>query len=578
MRKKLFIAFASVLILEVLISFLFSVQEIKKAYEKEVKEELLNHGGLIDAFLLEVKASPKDYQHYADLLSAHTQSRITFIQKDGIVLADSDAEASSLENHKEREEIQKALLGQIGTAKRQSSSISKHLFYLAYPSGHEEIKVVRLAKPIKEIAESAKSIYAVIFSALGIGLIASFILSFFLIKRINRPIQALSDTSMAIQKGEYGKVIATPSDDELGLLTRHFNQMSLSLKENFEKNRDENIKSKAILSSMSSGLIAFDEHEKIIAVNKAAETLFDIQESALLYQEKESIFEHKKISKPLYDCIKNFTPDANLEIHFGRKKILSVRFNKIYAHDGKKITGTLMIAEDVTEIRRLERIRKDFVANVSHEIGTPLTSIKGFAETLKEEALPKDQQNRFLDIILLESDRLRALTKDLLSLSDIENMDQQMPLEPIHTQRRIENCLEMLEPLAEQKEIQFLKELKTPLPNLKGKALWFDQIIINLIDNAIKYTPSLGTVTASFYESQGCLFIRVSDTGIGIPKESLDRIFERFYRVDKARSRKAGGTGLGLAIVKHIVIAFSGHIHVESELGKGTTFTVSLPL
>lgn len=578
MKKKLFIAFLTVLLVEIAISTLLSTQWIKRNYEKDLEGELLRSAKLLHAFFSELDIQgEEDYQMYVNHFATKINYRITLIKMNGVVIADSEIAATALENHKDRDEVKEALEGEVGISKRYSKSIDKDLFYLAYPVELKEVKVIRLSKPLREIKEDSKALYTTFFISLSSGLFAALLIAFFFIRSINKPIKELCETSIAIQHGDYGKTILHSEKDELGLLTRHFNQMSIALKESFEKSRDENIKSKAILSSMTSGLIAFDSENKIIAVNKSAETLFSIKEEDFLGKSPAALLEHKKVSKEFYDCIKNFSENPDLDVNFGKRRTLSIRFNHIYSHDGLQKKGLLLIAEDVTDVRKLERIRKDFVANVSHELGTPLTSIKGFAETLKED-LSQEQRNRFVDIILVESNRLQALTKDLLSLSDIENIDKKMPLEPIHTKARIEACLEMLEAIAEQKNISLSCEMPSSLSDLQGKALWFDQIIINLVDNAIKYTSEQGKIKLSLKEKEDNLIIQVADTGIGIPKESLDRIFERFYRVDKARSRKAGGTGLGLAIVKHIVIAFAGTIHVESELNMGTTFTVTLPI
>jgi two-component system phosphate regulon sensor histidine kinase PhoR len=328
---------------------------------------------------------------------------------------------------------------------------------------------------------------------------------------------------------------------------------------------------------MKIGLIAFDSNNKIIAVNKSAEIFFKTNESHLLGKEIEALFEHRNVNENLYDCLKNFKDSQNIEINFDVKRTLSIHYNYIYANDGVTQKGILLIAEDVTDIRRLETMRKDFVANVSHEIGTPLTSIKGFAEILSDEDLSFENRKKFANIILLESERLRALTKDLLSLSDIEALDNKMPKETININHRIKSCLEMLAPIAKNKNIKLETIIDENLPNILGKPNWFDQILINLIDNAIKYTPKNGKVKVSIKKDQEKISIIISDTGIGIPNNDLNRIFERFYRVDKARSRKEGGTGLGLAIVKHIVIAFNGKISVKSKLNIGTTFTVYIP-
>jgi two-component system phosphate regulon sensor histidine kinase PhoR len=580
MKKKLFYAFLSVLLIELAISSILSVKLIRSNYERDIESELLRSSKLLDSFFSELNiTSISDYQKYVSNFSKKINFRITLVSSNGEVIADSDINSINLDNHSNREEIAKALSGNIGVSKRHSNTLKRDLFYLAYPTNLDNISVIRLSKPIREIKEDANSLYIVFAISLISGLIFALLISVFFIKSINKPISKLKKTSIAIANGELGKTVnySSSNKDEITELSKYFNKMSITLKDNFEKNIDENIKSKAILSSMKIGLIAFDSNNKIIAVNKAAEIFFKTNENHLLGKEIEALFEHRNVNENLYDCLKNFKDSQNIEINFDVKRTLSINYNYIYANDGVTQKGILLIAEDVTDIRKLETMRKDFVANVSHEIGTPLTSIKGFAEILSDEDLSFENRKKFANIILLESERLRALTKDLLSLSDIEALDNKMPKETININHRIKSCLEMLAPIAKNKNIKLETIIDENLPNILGKPNWFDQILINLIDNAIKYTPKNGKVKVSITKDQEKISIIISDTGIGIPNDDLNRIFERFYRVDKARSRKEGGTGLGLAIVKHIVIAFNGKISVKSKLNIGTTFTVYIP-
>ena len=580
MKKKLFYAFLSVLLIELAISSILSVKLIRSNYERDIESELLRSSKLLDSFFSELNiTSISDYQKYVSNFSKKINFRITLVSPNGEVIADSDINSINLDNHSNREEIAKALSGTVGVSKRHSNTLKRDLFYLAYPTNLDNISVIRLSKPIREIKEDANSLYIIFAISLLSGLIFALLISVFFIKSINKPISKLKKTSIAIANGELGKTVnySSSNKDEITELSKYFNKMSITLKDNFEKNIDENIKSKAILSSMKIGLIAFDSNNKIIAVNKAAEIFFKTNENHLLGKEIEALFEHRNVNENLYDCLKNFKDSQNIEINFDVKRTLSIHYNYIYANDGVTQKGILLIAEDVTDIRRLETMRKDFVANVSHEIGTPLTSIKGFAEILSDEDLSFENRKKFANIILLESERLRALTKDLLSLSDIEALDNKMPKETININHRIKSCLEMLAPIAKNKNIKLETIIEENLPTILGKPNWFDQILINLIDNAIKYTPKNGKVKVSLKKEQEKISIIISDTGIGIPNDDLNRIFERFYRVDKARSRKEGGTGLGLAIVKHIVIAFNGKISVKSKLNIGTTFTVYIP-
>jgi two-component system phosphate regulon sensor histidine kinase PhoR len=330
---------------------------------------------------------------------------------------------------------------------------------------------------------------------------------------------------------------------------------------------------------MKNGVIAVDREKKIIFLNKAAEKLFNIREEEVDDKNILEAIHNYKIEEYIARVLMHKNDSIEDEIRFENNRIYKLFIRPMYSEvETEKVLGVLLMFEDVTEVRHLERMRQDFVANVSHELKTPLTSIKGFAETLKNGAMENpSMREKFINIIDVEAARIIALTKDLLSLSEIEAQNANMEGNKIFVAEIVREAVEILEMSAKEKPVNVNLDIEADLPELKGDPNWFKQITVNLIDNAIKYTPENGDIKVDVRKDDKHLILEIVDTGIGISEEHIDRIFERFYRADKARSRNAGGTGLGLSIVKHIVIAFNGKIDVQSELGKGTKFIVSLP-
>ena len=345
--------------------------------------------------------------------------------------------------------------------------------------------------------------------------------------------------------------------------------------------QDKNTKLQSALTSMNEALVAVDRSYKIILINPVARSLFDIEEPNIYGKHVLEVIKNNKLHDTLKEILdNNIIGQKEITIDYPKYKILKIYTNFIKLdRDPNRIIGVMALIQDVTEVRKLENMRSDFVANVSHELKTPLTSIAGFIETLKNGAIKNEKvRDRFLDIIEIETERLTRLIEDLLSLSAIESGKLIYSKEQIMINETVEEINLMVGPLIKQKNLNYQTEVESALPPIVGNKDWFKQMIINLIDNAIKYTPEEGLIKLLVYKRYKNLFTVVKDTGIGIPKGDIPRLFERFYRVDKARSRKIGGTGLGLAIVKHIVLAFFGDIRVSSEVGKGTEFVLKIPL
>lgn len=386
-------------------------------------------------------------------------------------------------------------------------------------------------------------------------------------RRFMDPLADLTRETAIIAGGDLSARIKTDQQSELAGLAENFNLLADRLETTIIDSLGNQSQLEAILGSMNSGVIAVDKNNKIIIFNPFARKIFDIFTDA--------------IGKDIRDVIKIEDLDKMMQVadqfqELELKRDIVVRFKTTdLLADRSQKGGKVTVIQDVTDLKKLEQMRTQFVANVSHELKTPLTSIKGFTETLREVEDPATK-NKFLDIIEAESERLRRLIEDILSLSSIENQERPVT-DVIDAAEATKSGMSLLEVQARDKNIDLSLIVKGE-PHFIGNADMYRQMIINLVENAIKYTEKNGRVKVRLEEGQDWIILSVQDTGIGIPEDHLPRLFERFYRVDKSRNRAQGGTGLGLAIVKHIVLTFGGTINVESEPGKGTTFTVMLPV
>lgn len=443
------------------------------------------------------------------------------------------------------------------------------------------LSLFRISIPI-EIARQIDSkllTYGII--SIFFGILVSGGLGIRYIKRFTEPIKQLAKITKRISKGNYEQRIHGNSEGEIQELYQSFNIMSDKLESAILELQDNNTKMKSILASMLNGVIALDTEYKVMLVNPSVENMFKINAEDIEGKHILDILKDDKLSDLLKNLIDhNKAINSEVEIGFPQTKTVSLKSNLIRVeNDPSRIIGVVIIFQDITEVRKLENMRKDFVANVSHELKTPLTSIKGFVETLQSStSLDLDTRGRFLNIIEIETDRLTYLIQDLLILSEIENENKIMEEEKIDVVENMKQITNVLEELARKKNIKMKIVIEDNIPNTYGNSGWFKQMLINLIDNAIKYTPEYGHVLVLINYDSDNMYIDVSDTGIGIDKEHLERLFERFYRIDKSRTRKIGGTGLGLAIVKHIVKSFNGKINIESKVDEGSKFSITLPL
>lgn len=406
-------------------------------------------------------------------------------------------------------------------------------------------------------------------TTLGVSLVASIILF--------RPIHKMVLTVQSMAEGHYDQRIPVTSQDEIGDLAKAINTMSDQIQAKVQEVRTSTSRWEAVLLSMFEGMMVVAANGTILLMNQTLKELLRVSQDPVGKKPLEVIrnIEIQEITDRVLN-MQSGVESRELSVLLPEEKILLINATPVLREG--LIEGAVLIFHDITHLRYLEKIRKDFVANVSHELRTPVTSIKGYAETLLDGALEDKKNARdFLKIIAMDADRLSKLVNDLLDLSQIESGQMKLELKPTHLSEIIDRVLTDLNKLARSKHITIEKNLPDSLPKVRCDETGMAQVFVNLIENAIKYNKEMGKVIISAKEKDSFLQVAITDTGIGIPEEDLPRIFERFYRVDKAHSRQLGGTGLGLSIVKHIIQFHTGDVSVESRVGVGSTFRVSLP-
>lgn len=564
--------------LGVVISGLLSIGLLKSNYEENIQENLIENATIIKHLVeteTEVNATG-----FINGLKNLIDTRMTLINSEGMVLVDSELNAELLDNHGNRPEVRSALVGEIGISKRYSDSVKKEMYYVAVPVESDYVKVVRLSIPLRTLTEYTDKIVGNILIAALAGVLLATMLGIRFLNMFTGPLGKLTEATQNISNGNFGEQVFISSDDEIGQLAESFNTMSLELDKRIDELKESNMTNYAILKSMINGVIAIDNESNIMFINKAAQNMFNVKEKDLKMQNVHDAFEGHELNVLFEENFDSYGEvKSEFEIFEPQYKVYRVFSNVIRDKDHTQNNmGLLLNFVDITQMRQLENMRKDFVANVSHELKTPLTSIQGFIETLKEGAAEqKPIRDKFIDIIDIEANRLKHLIDDILVLSDIEKTSGIQQMTEVSLKEVVEEISDMMRQIGDKKNTTINYSIPDELSPIQSNKVWLKQMMINLIDNGVKYTMDGGLVDVILNETPLEIQIYVKDNGIGIAAEHLDRLFERFYRVDKARSKKVGGTGLGLAIVKHIVLSMNGIITVESQVDVGTVFTIKIP-
>jgi len=516
-------------------------------------------------------------------LGARTATRFTIIRPDGAVLGDSQEDPQRMENHAARPEVQTALVaGRIGTSIRYSRTLSRDMMYVAVPVQvqGQVIGVVRAAMAVDAISATLRGLYLrVALAGLAVALITALV-SLWLSRRISRPLEEMTRGAARFANGELGERLALRGSAEIDALALAMNQMAVQLGDRISAVVNQRNEQEAMLASMVEGMLAVDTEERILRINRAAETLLGIRSGQVLGRRLQEVVRKADLQRFVARTLASREPvEADLTLHDQQERFLQAHGTLLRGAAGE-VLGALIVLNDITRLRRLETLRRDFVANVSHELKTPITAIKGCVETLLDGAAADPEAGRrFLDIIARQGERLNAIIDDLLTLSRIEQDAEKhdIPLQTGPVREVVQAALQSCSVTAAARSVTLGIDCPEPFPAAISPPL-LEQALVNLIDNAVKYSDEGATVEVTVRCADGELSIAVRDRGCGIPREHLSRLFERFYRVDKARSRKVGGTGLGLAIVKHIVQAHRGRVVVASTPGEGSVFTIVLPV
>lgn len=585
LRSYLFWPFAALLLAALAAVGFYALQTIEQSYRAQLESDLYARAKMLGAALLdtsrEAPLSPAKADALCKRLGPLVETRFTLIAPDGRVWGDSEHDPVRMENHLGRPEVQAAARHAYGTAEHFSVTLQKPMLYVAVPL-REQGRLwayARAARPLSWILHDLKTVFADFsLGGLLIAVLAA-TLSWFMARRLSRPIHALALGAKRFAKGELDYRLPAPRIVELGELTATLNQMAGDLDDRLRTITSQRNEQETVLASMSEAMLVVDEEGRLLHLNRAAALLFTLDEATVVERPLREVIGHAAL---LRFVARSLAGTGTIEDELvwagsGHECFLQAHGSPI--HDASGTRRVLIVLTDVTRLKRLESLRRDFVANVSHELKTPITSIKGYVETLKDGALDeREDALRFLGVIGRHADRLNAIIDDLLALSRLEQSEQKGAIEraPARLSELVDAVFEVLGPVAAEKGMT-LGRAFDPTLLLQVKAPLFEQALLNLIDNAIKYGHQGGRVELRSEVGEKTLRILVSDDGPGIPAEDLPRLFERFYRVDKARSRQQGGTGLGLSIVKHILQVHGGSVEVQSTLGRGSTFTLVLP-
>lgn len=580
-----------------IVAGVMAIQSLERQYLAQLSELLDAKTKLVEYGLQPLFHPPSPIptssrlQEAARDLESRAAAHITLVAANGTVMADSavrDADLSTVENYRAKPEVEQALATGYGQDIRASFTTGERTIYRATlmtrPPDAQPI-VVRIALPMvqldREIAEFERNLIL----ALAGALFAIASLSIWLARSITKPLSDIALAAQRLASGHQTAPIKTTAHDEVGLLAATLNDMANQLNTKIDELSEDRAQLLAMLTSMVEGVMVLDYRSHVLQINPALELMFGVSRMEARGHPCAELFRHQELNDLVMSCLRSRTNHEGEIVVPLTNRCLHIEAS-VAGGERENEACVVLVFHDVTELRRLENIRKDFVANVSHELRTPLTSIKGYVEALLDGAKDDPAASaKFLDIILKQSDRLNLIIEDLLELSKIESGRVLLKEEPVDLRPIIDRALSTIKPIADKNGHRLVSSIDPRLPPIAGDEDRLMQVLTNLLDNAVKYTPPGGTIivgarpvpdTGSVRAVDRLVELTVSDTGIGIPEQDRPRVFERFYRVDKARSRELGGTGLGLAIVKHIVEGHGGQVWVEANHPHGSKFVVRL--
>ena len=578
MKRNLFLKILFSYLVIICLSFfilnLLIKDEIKKVMTGKIEAELLTYAELIDL------NSAQKMSDQLKQIARISSSRVTLVDAQGKVFADSEKDIAKMENHLNRPELQEARLRGKGKSIRFSSTIGIDMLYVAVTikEGSEIKGYVRLARPLDDVQSVIEKVYQSIFLAMIIVAVIALVIALIFSYRLAAPIRAMERFTERLRQGHPVGTIFLETTDETKKLADNINYLVDELKSKIKLANEEKSKLMTTFTSMTEGVLILNAEDKIEFVNQALSNILSEQYGDINGKTLMEAFRSVDLQKAFLE-FKETRINVSSEITLGNIEpvILNVSISAVQGYPEEE--KTMIVFHDVTRLKKLEKIRIDFVANVTHEIRTPLTAIIGYLETIKAGAIDNiEETKRFIDIILRQAERLNRLVEDLLTISNIELDEIILNFESVLLNTAITNVISLVEAKAKLKKIAIHNNVRENIAPIRADKDKLVQIFVNILDNAVKFTPESGKVTIAADESDAYAVVSIIDTGIGVPKDEIQRLGERFYRVDKTRSRDLGGTGLGLSIVKHLMIAHGGRMEIESQFGRGTKVSLFFPL
>jgi len=572
---KIFATYLAIAVLAIGIVGFLAGSQIRAKLEQQISNELMAHARIVDLYPM------KEIQAHVGEIADIARARVTIIDGQGNVIAETDPEAAALGSHLERPEIQEARVRGSGKATRYSRTLKENMIYVALPirKGSEIVGYIRLARPLGEVRKTIEEFTAILLQSFLIILVSSVAVAFLFSRKLTTPIRDMEHFTERLRRGETPGTLMIRSSDEIGQLAGNINYMVDELQRRIAALQEEKGKVEAAFSSALDGVLILDSQGRIETVNRGMWAMIGERYRDLVGKTPLEAFRNLGLQKAL-DQYRSGGMPVSQEMELGEEDpvMLDVSITPVRGIDAAE-GKTMLVFHDLTRLKKLERMRVDFVANVTHEIKTPLTAILGFVETLQEGAIEdRETAKKFLATIARHAERLDRLVEDLLTISNAELGEIHFSFESVALSGIAQSVLHMIQQKAGEKKIEITSAVPEDLPLIRADRDRLSQVLINILDNAVKFTAGGGTVSLSAAPAAGNeVVVKIADTGIGIPRDEIPRLGERFYRVDKTRSRELGGTGLGLSIVKHLMTAHKGRMEIESQLGRGTTVSLYFP-